>query len=136
MRRAGLIVKKTLAVLGGYLVLALLFVSFSGELGAQNWRTASRAPAGFAPDPTTTPEAVVQVFAARTISWQGAFVENPESGRDLERGGRAGDDLKTEGREGTPLEAGDKPGLDQRNLRINPRSGGEQAGRPDSGDRA
>ncbi len=73
MRRSVSLVKKGLVVCGGYLVLALLFVSFSGELGAQNWRTASRAPAGFAPDPATTPEAVVQVYAARTIEWQGYF---------------------------------------------------------------
>ena len=73
MRRARSLTKKILALFGGYLVLALIFVSFSGELGAQNWRTASRAPAGFAPDPATTPEAVVQVYAARSISWQGLF---------------------------------------------------------------
>ena len=74
MRRSVLLVKKSLVVFGTYLVLALLFVGFSGELGgAENWRTASRAPAGFAPDPATTPEAVVQVYAARTIEWQGYF---------------------------------------------------------------
>ncbi len=71
MRRAKLIARRALAVFGGYLCCALLFVTFSGELGAQNWRTASRAPAGFAPDPSTTREAVVQVYAARTIGWQG-----------------------------------------------------------------
>ena len=73
MRRSISLVKKSLVLFGGYLVLALLFVGFSGELGAQDWRTASRAPAGFAPDPATTPEAVVQVYAARTIEWQGYF---------------------------------------------------------------
>ena len=71
MRRAVLILKRSLAVFGGYLVLALLFVGFSGEVSAVDWRTASRAPAGFAPDPATTPEAVVQVYAARTIGWRG-----------------------------------------------------------------
>lgn len=73
MRRTLLLLRKFPAALGGYLVLALLFVGFSGELGAQSWRTASRAPAGFAPDPATTPEAVVQVYAARTIGWRGYF---------------------------------------------------------------
>ena len=76
MRRARLLTrlaKKILAGFGAYLGLAALVVLFSGELGAQNWRTASRAPAGFAPDPATTPEAVVQVYAARSISWQGLF---------------------------------------------------------------
>jgi hypothetical protein len=73
MRRSVSLMKKSFVVFGGYLVLALLFVGFSGELGAQDWRTASRASAGFAPDPAKTPEAVVQVYAARTIDWQGYF---------------------------------------------------------------
>lgn len=42
-----------------------------GEATARDWRTASREPAGLAPDPATTPEAVVQVYAARTIGWRG-----------------------------------------------------------------
>jgi hypothetical protein len=40
---------------------------------AQAWRTATREPAGLAPDPATTPEAVVQVYAARAVSWRGYF---------------------------------------------------------------
>ena len=40
---------------------------------AQDWRTASRAPVGLAPDPATTLEAVVQVYAARTWGWKGSF---------------------------------------------------------------
>src|SRR5262245_6829837 len=40
---------------------------------AQDWRTASRAPTGLAPDPATTLEAVVQVYAARTWGWKGSF---------------------------------------------------------------
>lgn len=54
-------------------MLALLLVGFAGELAAQDWRTASRAPAGLAPDPATTREAVVQVYAARAIRWPGYF---------------------------------------------------------------
>ena len=38
-----------------------------------NWRNASRAPVGLAPDPATTPEAVVQVYAARAVRWRGYF---------------------------------------------------------------
>ncbi len=45
----------------------------SVELTAQDWRTASREPAGLAPDPAITPEAVVQVYAARAIRWRGYF---------------------------------------------------------------
>jgi hypothetical protein len=43
----------------------------SGPSG--DWRRASRAPVGLAPDPKTTPEAVVQVYAARAVRWRGYF---------------------------------------------------------------
>jgi hypothetical protein len=55
----------------GYIVLAVLYVGWSGAAGADDWRTAYRGPAGLAPDPATTPEAVVQVYAARTVGWRG-----------------------------------------------------------------
>src|SRR5215208_5553366 len=38
-----------------------------------NWRLASRAPVGLAPDPAETSEAVVQVYAARAAHWRGYF---------------------------------------------------------------
>jgi hypothetical protein len=41
--------------------------------GVTDWRTASRAPVGLAPDPATTPEAVAQVYAARAVRWRGYF---------------------------------------------------------------
>lgn len=44
-----------------------------GHAVAGDWRTASRESAGIAPDPGTTPEAVVQVYAARAFSWRGYF---------------------------------------------------------------
>jgi len=62
----------TLAVLA-YFPLAIVYVLFSGELGASDWRTASRASTGLAPDPAKTPEAVVQVYAARAVGWRGVF---------------------------------------------------------------
>jgi len=40
---------------------------------AQDWRTASTAPVGLAPVPAVTPEAVVQVYGARTWGWRGNF---------------------------------------------------------------
>jgi hypothetical protein len=40
---------------------------------AQDWRTASREPVGLAPDAGRTPEAVVQVYAARTVGARGLF---------------------------------------------------------------
>jgi hypothetical protein len=55
---------------GLLLCLLLLCLSFD-RVEAQGWRTASRAPVGLAPDPATTPEAVVQVYAARAVRWRG-----------------------------------------------------------------
>jgi hypothetical protein len=40
---------------------------------AATWYTASREPTGLAPDPARFPEPVVQVYAARTFGWRGAF---------------------------------------------------------------
>ncbi|NKB20189.1 MAG: DUF3750 domain-containing protein [Alphaproteobacteria bacterium] len=40
---------------------------------AGDWRTATRQSSGLAPKVDTTPEAVVQVYAARAFSWRGAF---------------------------------------------------------------
>ena len=39
----------------------------------QDWRTASREPAGIAPDPAMTPEAVLQVYGADAWGWRGWF---------------------------------------------------------------
>jgi hypothetical protein len=49
------------------------YLKFSGQVRNSDWRTASREPAGLAPDPATTPEAVVQVYAARAVRWRGYF---------------------------------------------------------------
>ncbi len=46
---------------------------YAGVVMAGDWRTASRESTGVAPDPATTPEAVVQVYVARAWSWRGAF---------------------------------------------------------------
>jgi hypothetical protein len=62
-----------LAIVFGYIPLAVTYLTFSGQLPAADWRTASREPAGLAPDPATTPEAVVQVYSARAVSWRGWF---------------------------------------------------------------
>src|SRR5215469_16099377 len=37
------------------------------------WYEASREPTGLAPDPAATPEAVIQVYAARAVAWRGVF---------------------------------------------------------------
>jgi hypothetical protein len=51
----------------------LLVVLAAARASAQDWRTASHAPAGLAPDASTTSEAVVQVYGARTWGWKGNF---------------------------------------------------------------
>ena len=38
-----------------------------------DWWTARRDPSGQAPDPRQTPEAVIQVYAARTVGWRSAL---------------------------------------------------------------
>ena len=63
--------KVLIAGLIGYLALAVLYIGWSGSVSANDWRTANRGPAGLAPDPSKTPEAVVQVYAARTVGWRG-----------------------------------------------------------------
>lgn len=65
--------KTTLLCLFAYLLAAAGYLMLSDELSARDWRTASREPAGLAPDPATTPEAVVQVYAARAVGWRGYF---------------------------------------------------------------
>jgi hypothetical protein len=54
-----------------YSLLAVLYIGWSESVSAGDWRTASREPAGLAPDPATTDEAVVQLYAARTVGWRG-----------------------------------------------------------------
>lgn len=49
-------------------------VFFSGQLDlTTHWRLASRRSANLAPDPHKTKIALVQVYAARTYGWRGAF---------------------------------------------------------------
>jgi hypothetical protein len=50
----------------------LMAMSDQVSLGG-SWRTADRSSAGLAPDPTLTPEAVVQVYGARAFDWRGIF---------------------------------------------------------------
>src|SRR5712692_674756 len=49
-----------------------LVLSGAVQLGT-DFRTANRSSAGIAPDPAKTPEAVVQVYAARALNWRGIF---------------------------------------------------------------
>jgi hypothetical protein len=56
-----------------YTACSATWLKFSGQVRDSNWRTASREPAGLAPDPAATPEAVIQVYAARAVRWRGYF---------------------------------------------------------------
>jgi hypothetical protein len=60
---------------GAVLLTCLLGATAAGcstlERTRGNWWELSREPSGQAPDPATTPEAVVQVYAARTVGWRG-----------------------------------------------------------------
>lgn len=56
-------------IAGGLLILAL-----AGACSTKgDWRSASAAPAGIAPDPASMREALVQVYAARAWGWRGYF---------------------------------------------------------------
>lgn len=50
-----------------------LFVVGLGYASRGDWRTASRESAGIAPDPASTPEAVLQVYGADAFGWRGWF---------------------------------------------------------------
>lgn len=63
----------TLALTLAYFPMALLYLLFSGQIGAADWRSAATRSAGLAPDPAQVHEAVVQVYSARTVSWRGVF---------------------------------------------------------------
>jgi hypothetical protein len=58
--------KKSLFMLATSLLL-------TGCTPEKDWRTASREPAGLAPDPQTTKEAVLQVYGADAWGWRGWF---------------------------------------------------------------
>lgn len=65
--------RNRLLAFGLFAGLMLLLGAVGRSVTAQDWRTASREPVGLAPDPAATPEAIVQVYAARTWGWRGNF---------------------------------------------------------------
>ncbi len=65
---------RALSLLFAALAIGPLLVWAGGDVNfAANWRTADRSSAGLAPPAAATPEAVVQVYAARAFSWRGLF---------------------------------------------------------------
>ena len=56
-----------------FILASFTFIVILPSSSEGNWRTASRASMGIAPDPAVTPEAIVQVYGARAYSWRGYF---------------------------------------------------------------
>ncbi|HEY8520834.1 MAG TPA: DUF3750 domain-containing protein [Gammaproteobacteria bacterium] len=52
---------------------AIAWVDRAQTSAGPDWRRASREPVGLAPDPAEVTDAVVQVYAARTVRWRGYF---------------------------------------------------------------
>lgn len=66
-----------LLIMGAWVVVPL-GVSYLRYTPPQwSWSQAPRHSSGLAPDPASTPEAVVQVYIARAFSWRGVFATHP-----------------------------------------------------------
>jgi len=64
----------TLTLIIGLLLMGPVFALLFGDIDLDtHWSNASLHSTGMAPDPLDTPEAVVQVYAARAYNWRGAF---------------------------------------------------------------
>ncbi len=75
-QRARIPTVRRLLILILLLVLAPISVSAASYwLGERrgNWQTADRSSAGLLPAPAQHPDAMIRVFAARTVSWRGIF---------------------------------------------------------------
>jgi Protein of unknown function (DUF3750) len=60
-----------LLLFGGLPLLASACVF--GRVNGVPWYEATRDATGLAPDPAQTPEAIIQVYAARAVAWRGIF---------------------------------------------------------------
>lgn len=60
-------------ILSALKILALTSLIFVAACSNSDWRTASREPAGIAPDPAVTKEAVIEFYAADAFGWRGVF---------------------------------------------------------------
>jgi hypothetical protein len=65
--------KRTMLLVLALFVVPLAISVATHQPAAATWHAASRAPTGLAPDPALVREPVVQVYAARTFGWRGAF---------------------------------------------------------------
>jgi hypothetical protein len=62
-----------LLLLGLFLLPVLVSSCLPDPRDGVPWYQARRDASGLAPDPATTQEAVIQVYAARSVSWRGVF---------------------------------------------------------------
>jgi hypothetical protein len=65
--------KRTMLLVVALFVIPLAISVATHTPAAATWSTASRESIGLAPDPATFREPVIQVYAARTFGWRGAF---------------------------------------------------------------
>jgi hypothetical protein len=54
-------------------VILLTLLTLVSACANEDWRTASREPAGIAPDPRVEKDAVIEFYAADAFSWRGWF---------------------------------------------------------------
>jgi len=66
-------VKLALLLIAAFFLLPLAIGVATHESSSVPWHQASMAATGLAPDPATTPEPVVQVYAAKAFGWRGAL---------------------------------------------------------------
>jgi hypothetical protein len=66
-------VKLALLLIAAFLLVPLAIGVATHESSPVPWHQASMASTGLAPDPATTPDAVIQVYAAKAFGWRGAF---------------------------------------------------------------
>ncbi len=65
--------KRTVLLVVALFVIPLAISVATHTPAAATWQSASRAPTGLAPDPALLHDPVIQVYAARTFGWRGAF---------------------------------------------------------------
>jgi hypothetical protein len=65
--------KRTVLLVVALFIIPLAISVATHTPAAATWQSASRAPTGLAPDPAGFRDSVIQVYAARTFGWRGAF---------------------------------------------------------------
>ena len=73
---APVLLLSTVLALAGMAAGPVFRLAFDNSVRAADWRTATSEPTGLAPAPNSHSDAVVQVYAARTFGWRGAFANH------------------------------------------------------------